>query len=274
MVRINENTRISAVLKQHPDALDAIVRLSPRFEKLRNPLLRKLMAGRTSLKEAAGIGHCSMKDIVSALQPLGFVFEDTNPNQTEASISLPLFINQSDSLMIKMLDVREMLAEGKDPLKMIMAAVKDLPAGHVLQLINTFEPVPLIRLLKNKGYESYVRQVSDEEFHTYFKLQATKNEELVENGPEMRSWDEFQERLASFGRKVTALDVSGMEMPMPMVTILQSMEQLKEGYVLSVQHKRVPVFLFNELQERKYGYLLHKAGDADIKLLIWKILNR
>ena len=41
---INANTKIAAILKQHPDALEAIISLNPKFEKLRNPLLRKLMA--------------------------------------------------------------------------------------------------------------------------------------------------------------------------------------------------------------------------------------
>ena len=53
MNTINANTKIAAVIKQHPEAMEAIISISPRFEKLRNPLLRKLMAGRTSLAMAS-----------------------------------------------------------------------------------------------------------------------------------------------------------------------------------------------------------------------------
>jgi len=74
---INANTKIAAILKQHPDALDAIVSISPKFEKLRNPLLRKIMAGRTSLAMASKIGGCSVNDFFVKLQPLGFEIDST-----------------------------------------------------------------------------------------------------------------------------------------------------------------------------------------------------
>ena len=44
MSTINANTKIASIIKQHPGALEAIVSLSPKFEKLRNPILRKFTA--------------------------------------------------------------------------------------------------------------------------------------------------------------------------------------------------------------------------------------
>src|SRR5690606_27196399 len=55
---INPQTKIATLLKHHPDALETIVMLSPDFKKLRNPILRKLMAGRTSIAMASKIGGC------------------------------------------------------------------------------------------------------------------------------------------------------------------------------------------------------------------------
>lgn len=272
MIQINENTRIAKILKANPDALDALVSVTPKFEKLRNPLLRKLMAGRTSLKEAAKIGKCDVQDIANALSPLGFEFTTAPENETKQAAARPAFMDQLDKLPIKTLDVRDTLAAGKDPLKDIMAVTKELAPGEVLKLINTFEPTPLITLLKNKGYESYVEQVSADEVYTFFRQQDPDKgkQEIEEEGPDKVPLDVFNEKLASFGDKVTPVDVREMEMPMPMVTILESMSQLAEGHVLSVQHKRIPVFLFNELKERNYAYLLHQAGDTDVRLLIWK----
>lgn len=60
MMTINANTKIGAILKRHPAALDVIVGISPKFEKLRNPILRKLMAGRASIAMASKIGGCSV----------------------------------------------------------------------------------------------------------------------------------------------------------------------------------------------------------------------
>lgn len=75
MNTINANTKIAAILKQHPDALEAIISISPKFNKLRNPLLRKLMASRASISMASKIGGCSVNDFFEKLQPLGFVID-------------------------------------------------------------------------------------------------------------------------------------------------------------------------------------------------------
>lgn len=60
---INPDTKIATLLKTHPKALDAIISISTKFEKLRNPVLRKLMAGRTSISIASKIAGCSGKRI-------------------------------------------------------------------------------------------------------------------------------------------------------------------------------------------------------------------
>src|SRR5690554_6941064 len=71
-MEINEKTKIAALLKHHPDALETIVKLSPDFKKLRNPVLRALMAGRTTIAMASKIGGCRPEDFFKALAPIGF----------------------------------------------------------------------------------------------------------------------------------------------------------------------------------------------------------
>ena len=142
---INANTKIAALLHHHPDALEAIVTLSPDFKKLRNPVLRKLMAGRTSIAMAAKIGGCTPKDFFDKLKPLGF---DTDTTQAAAEEIIeekklvPSFLKTLKTEQIVTLDVRVMLASGNDPLKLIQQKVKGLQQGQVLQIINTFEPTP------------------------------------------------------------------------------------------------------------------------------------
>ncbi len=268
---INSKTKIAFLIKKNPEALEVIAGISPKFERLRNPLLRKLLAGRTSIREAARIGKCEVKDIADALRPLGFEYEEREEaEEAAAGTPLPDFVANLDKLPHRVLDVREDLSEGKDPLKKIMSVTKELPQDHVLQLINTFEPTPLINLLGKKGYESYVKEVSPNEIHTFFKLKKEEaKKEITNEVPEAVTETEFTAKLREFGEKVVPVDVSTMEMPMPMVTILEALENLPEGHVLSVQHRRIPVFLFNELKERKAHYLLYLAGETDVKLLIY-----
>lgn len=271
MTAINADTKIAAILKKDSRALDALIAVTPKFEKLRNPLLRRLMAGRTSLRQAAKIGGCELMDIVEALKPLGFEYSGNGEEEeAETAAPAPDFMKEADESACTILDVRQDLAAGNDPLKKIMGVVKDLPPGKILKLVNTFEPTPLINLLEKKGYESYIKHVGADEVHAFFKQKGPGKQDLEEEGPEITAPGIFEAKLASFGERVTVVDVREMEMPMPMITILESMEELEDDHVLSVQHKRIPVFLFNELKERKYAYLLHKADDTDVRLLIWK----
>ena len=112
---INAGTKIAAILKQNAAALDAIIAVNPRFEKLRNPILRKVMAGRTSLAMAAKVGGCTVEDFFMKLKPLGFETDTTAVVAEEAKKPLPAFIDSLKKEQIVELDVRPVIAAGKDP---------------------------------------------------------------------------------------------------------------------------------------------------------------
>jgi uncharacterized protein (DUF2249 family) len=275
---IYRDTKISKLIKANKDCIEAIASVAKPFEKLRNPVLRKVLAGRTTLAEAAKIGKCDIQVLAEALKPLGFELANNDAREKDtkgASASVPAFAGSLDKFPKMILDVREDLASGSDPLKKIMAAISKLPSGNILQVINTFEPTPLISLLDKKGFESFVERKGPDEVYTYFKSKqdAIKNHTTESELPELSDEHTFAAKRAFFGTRVVEIDVSGMEMPMPMVTILESLSKLEDGYVLSVAHKRVPVFLFSELKERDFDYLIYKAGDTDVRLLIWKKEN-
>src|SRR5690554_5500209 len=83
---INERTKIAALLKHHPEALETIVTLSPDFKKLRNPVLRALMAGRTTIAMASKIGGCEPMDFFKALAPLGFEMEQSHTVEKKEAV--------------------------------------------------------------------------------------------------------------------------------------------------------------------------------------------
>jgi len=66
------------------------------------------------------------------------------------------------------------------------------------------------------------------------------------------------------------LDVRHLEMPMPMVTILESLETLKEGEALFVHHQRLPQFLLPELENRRYIWASKVVDEGNTKLIIFK----
>ena len=270
MTTINAHTKIGSLLKQHPDALEAIVSISPKFSKLRNPILRKVIASRTTITMASRMGGCSVNDFFNKLQPLGFVIDKSaiKLDAENESKPVPAFMNSITVDKIVELDVRPVIESGKDPLDMISQKVAALASGSILKITNSFEPIPLMHLLGKQGFESYAEVISDQLVNTYF-YKTTDNSLLVEDKVKDHSegWDAIKDR---FNGKLETIDVRELEMPLPMHTILESLRSLPAGKALYVYHKRIPVFLLPELQEQKFSYRIKEISDGEVHLLIYK----
>lgn len=267
---INANTKIASLLKHNPDALEAIVSISPKFTKLRNPILRKVIAGRTSIAMASKLGGCTMDDFFKKLHPLGFEVDSTviAIEENDQQKPVPDFMKNIKSVEIIELDVRQVIETGKDPLNIILQKVKDLETGHLLKIINSFEPTPLMHLLGKQGFESYTEMISDELVYTYFYKKVDKPLVTEDNSDAYsKGWDEI---VARFNGKLETVDVREMAMPLPMHTILDALETLPAGKALFVYHKRIPVFLLPELEAQKFSYRIKEISDAEVHLLIYK----
>ena len=268
MILLNAKTKISAILKQQPDALETIISISPKFEKLRNPLLRKLMAGRASVAMASKIAGCSIQDFYNKLIPLGFDVDASTVAEAENEKQIPDFLVNINPAQISELDVRTVLKDDKDPLNIILEKIKSLQTGQVLKIINSFEPSPLIQLLEKQGFLSYAERVNANLVFTYFyKTNKFKKPVDSKNITDLQDWDELMVR---FEGNMQVIDVRQLEMPLPMHTILEALDTLPPEYALFVYHKRIPVFLLPELAERKFEYRIKELTDGSVHILIFK----
>ena len=264
-MKIDAHTKISALIKQHPGVIDVLVSISPKFTKLRNPVLRKLLASRATISMAAGIAGCSVREFFEKLSPLGFQYS------VEASDSRPDKIGEQKKnsfSRVAELDVRGLLSRDRDPLPHIMKEIRHLKKGEALRIINSFEPQPLIELLSKQGYDSYSEKVQADIFHTYFYHAKGRNvREIPETGKVLTaSWEEI---LENYKGKTETLDVRKMEMPGPMISILEKLEGLDRRKALFVYHKRVPQFLLPELDSRNFSYVFKVIGENEVNLLIY-----
>jgi uncharacterized protein (DUF2249 family) len=268
MMTINAGTKIAVILKHNAAALDAIIAVSPKFEKLRNPVLRRVMAGRTSLAMAARVGGCTVEDLFAKLKPLGFGTDAGSVAAVEEKKILPAFVASLKKEQLVELDVRPVIASGQDPLSIIVQKVKTIQPGQVLKIINSFEPTPLMALLKKQGFVSYADTIEPDWVETYFyREENTGIPEKESPVPRSEGWDVV---VKQFENRMQTIDVRHLEMPGPMMTILESLETLPENTALYVYHKRIPVFLLPELTERKFGYLIKEISDGEVHLLIFK----
>jgi len=270
MMTIDANTKIAALIKQQPAALEAIISLSSKFTKLRNPVLRKVIGGRTSIALASKLGGCSIEDFFDKLQPLGFNIDHAvTALEEEPTISpVPAWVSQVPAYKIITLDVRPVFETGKDPLQIILTTIKTLKQDEVLKLINSFEPTPLLNLLGKQGFQSFVEKINPELVHAYFYKTSGGPAVLpVQITPNSIGWDDVLDR---FKDKMKTIDVREMEMPLPMHTILEALNILPSNEALFVYHKRIPVFLLPELEERKFTYRINEVSDGEVHLLIYK----
>ncbi len=270
---INEKTKIAKLLKHHPDALETIITLSPDFKKLRNPVLRKLMAGRTSISMASKMGGCTPEDFFKALEPLGFEVDRDSVVEEDIPENKPMpdYLKSLKSEQIIDFDVRQIIAEGKDPLRNIQQKVKALNPGEALKIITDFEPVPLVKLLEKQGFDSHVHFVDKDTIETFFfKINASPDDKVPELVAEISTSSDWDEVLAHFQGRMREIDVRHLEMPMPMMTILENLETLPEDKALYVNHKKVPVFLLSELKDREFEYRIKDVQEGEVYLIIYK----
>lgn len=288
---INSKTKISQLLKQNPEALDAITSLAKPLEKLRNPILRKLMAARTTIEEAADIGGCRVEEFFLALRPLGFEIsgpgdtKDSHPANMDTQMEKPAWLMELTPDKTSNFDVRDMLKNGHDPLKEILEEYTKIRPGTTLKVINTFVPTPLLRLLENKGARTFSEKMEERLVYSYFfkpeaqGLSASAQDNQKETRPIGHSTGdliatvseaEFKAQLSRFEQThLKEIDVRHLEMPEPMQTILREAAQLPKDYGLYIHHKRIPVYLLEDLQvSGNYRVLILPIAETQVDLLL------
>ena len=140
----------------------------------------------------------------------------------------------------------------------------------MLKIVNTFEPTPLMGVLKKQGFDSYADVVEEKLVETWFYKKDDAVETKPEAAPQPAAASDWTESLQRFEGRLQTIDVRHLEMPLPMTTILEALEHLPQGAALYVYHKRVPVFLLNELKDRAFDYRINELGEGEVHLLIFK----
>jgi len=168
-------------------------------------------------------------------------------------------------------DVRPILDGGVDPFEAIMGKLGEMNDNQTLLIINSFEPVPLLNILKTKGYDYEVERPDQGVVHTYLK-KIIDNEE-VDDIAQPTTVDKelsYEQVEAKFAGNMKEIDVRDLEMPMPMVTILEEVESISNNNALYVHHKKLPQYLLPELSDRGYKFVHKIIDENNLKLIIHK----
>ena len=158
------------------------------------------------------------------------------------------------------LDVRPLLASGRDPFADILEKVKALNDGETLMIINTFEPIPLYSVLGKKGFGH--KTINENGVWRIYFFKEKNNSQGNETGKVSKP---------EFNEEVFELDVRNLEAPEPMVRILETLPKLSDNTILLVHHHREPLMLYDKLIERGYNAIANKIEENYYKIIITKI---
>ena len=136
------------------------------------------------------------------------------------------------------LDVHADIQHGAEPFERILAAVDALGPGETLVLHVPFEPTPLYRALRARGFAHRAERRAPGDWWVWFHRDAAAPATAA-----APAGDRAEHAGHPGPQAVVHLDVRGIEPPWPMVRILEALERLAPGERLEVLHDRRPLFL-------------------------------
>ncbi len=285
---ISPDITVARLLDEHPELVEVLASYHPHFKQLRNRLLRRVMAPRVTIAQAARIAGVPTDDLLAtlrravgereagsttphpALSPEGRGNDHTagerghpdSPSrpqgETRGDGPKPEVLSTAPASRQVHLDVREDIGRGEEPFARIMAAVKGLGLEEVLVLRAPFEPIPLYDVLGKRGFAHWTECHGREDWSVWFYRQAggtvTRQEE---SAPTISA--------ESLSR---VIDVRGLEPPQPMVRVLKELERLGPGQHLEVLHERRPLFLYPQLDERGFIHETDEPQPGLVRIVI------
>ncbi len=83
------------------------------------------------------------------------------PDAAVAAEAVPAWLAGFDASAAALVDVRPMLAEGREPIADVLAAAEQIPSGGGLIILAPFNPAPLRGLLHQRGFATYGRRLGE-----------------------------------------------------------------------------------------------------------------
>lgn len=256
---ISPDTRVSELLDAHPQLVDVLAGVHPHFTQLRNRLLRRLVAPRITVAQAARIAGMPVEALLAALrvavsEPEPAPAACATPGVESAAAPRPPALGDLRPVHV---DVRDDIARGVEPFARIMAAVKTLAEGEALVLRAPFEPVPLYDVLAQRGFSHWTDRHDDRDWSVWFyRGMATCGADVRQAG------------IAAGRPGRVVIDVRGLEPPQPMVRVLDSLEAIGAGGELLVVHDRQPLFLYPQLDARGFSHEAREIRPGLVEILI------
>jgi uncharacterized protein (DUF2249 family) len=255
---ITASSNLGQLLDEHPELVEVLARCHEHFARLRNRLLRRVMAPRVTVAQAAAVAGLPVDDLVATLRrAVGEPAEAGEAPSTPAAAAAEPVARPSalDQLWPVEVDVRDDIRRGQEPFARIMAAVKALAPGEALAIRAPFEPVPLYDVLSRRGFAHWTERLAGDDCRVWF-YRTEGATAAASPAP------------AAVPEASSTLDVRGLEPPLPMLRVLERLDGIPPGRTLTVLHERRPMFLYPQLEERGFRHETDEPEPGLVRIVI------
>ena len=166
---ISPKTKVGDLLDCYPELEIVLMEMSPAFEKLRNPILRKTVARVASLSQIAVVGGLKVEDIVNRLRmetrQEGNTVEEDDTGYLTSGIPDWLL----SGTVTEVFDATPVINSGESPMSSVLEKSYILRPGEILEFHTPFIPAPIIDILRGKNYLVFISREGD-----IFKTRVSK----------------------------------------------------------------------------------------------------
>lgn len=269
---IRADDRVAMILREDESLIDVLAALSPAFERLRNPAMRKVMARLVTVEQAARMAGLDAQHLVDQLNahrrgaPVAAADAARDAShRAHGQAAEPPALAAIPAERRIVLDVRDELRAGNEPFRAIMTALRERPDDGALAVRAIFEPVPLYTVMRRQGLVHYTEELGPEDWRVWFYADGS---EPAADRPDAEPETAPGVAVPAATDDVVVLDVRGLEPPEPMMRTLAALEQLPAGGTLVQLNLRVPQFLLPLLEERGFTYEVREQDAELVRVFI------
>lgn len=156
---ISPKTKVGELLDNYPELESVLMEMSPAFEKLKNPILRKTVARVATLQQVAVVGGMEVDEIVKRLRSAAGqnAGEIVGIDSEYISSDVPeWFVPEK---IVARLNASPIINSGASPMNEILRQTIILDSGDIFELTTPFIPAPIIDMLRTKGFKVYSVQM-------------------------------------------------------------------------------------------------------------------
>ncbi|MEO8479367.1 MAG: DUF2249 domain-containing protein [Gemmatimonadota bacterium] len=153
-----------------------------------------------------------------------------------------------DPAVLHELDVRDILRRGEQPLDLILQTADALEDGHVLHLRSPFEPIPLFKVMSERGFEHHGTMFDSDDWSTWF---WRRDAPPIDRPPPVAG--------PRSPIDADVVDLRTLAAPEPMLRILELIERTDVAFRVAVPVFPVPLIAILD------GYGWDVAVDAELE---------